>query len=33
MGYGLPEWVERDFQGYLECAILTHGFARAPPYP
>ena len=29
MGYGLPEWVERDFRGYLECGILAHGFARA----
>jgi len=28
-GYGLPEWVERDFRGYLECGILAHGFARA----
>ena len=23
MGYGLPEWVERDFRGYLECGILA----------
>jgi hypothetical protein len=29
MGYGLPDWVERDFRGYLECGILAHGFARA----
>lgn len=29
MGYGLPEWVERDFRGYLECGILAYGFARA----
>jgi hypothetical protein len=29
MGYGLPEWVERDFRCYLECGILAHGFARA----
>ena len=29
MGYELPEWVERDFRGYLECGILAHGFARA----
>jgi hypothetical protein len=28
MGYGLPEWVERDFRGYLECGILAYGFAR-----
>jgi hypothetical protein len=28
-GCGLPEWVERDFRGYLECGILAHGFARA----
>ncbi len=26
-GYGFPEWVERDFRGYLECGILAHGFA------
>jgi hypothetical protein len=26
MGYGVPEWVERDFRGYLECGILAHGF-------
>jgi len=25
----MPEWVERDFRGYLECGILAHGFARA----
>jgi hypothetical protein len=29
VGYGLPEWVERDFRGYLECGILAYGFARA----
>ena len=29
MGCGVPEWVERDFRGYLECEILAHGFARA----
>jgi len=29
MGYGLPQWVERDFRGYLECGILAYGFARA----
>ena len=29
MGHGMPEWVERDFRGYLECGILAHGFARA----
>lgn len=29
MGHALPEWVERDFRGYLECGILAHGFARA----
>ena len=29
MGYGLPDWVERDFRGYFECGILAHGFARA----
>lgn len=29
MGYGLPDWVEQDFRGYLECGILAHGFARA----
>ena len=29
MGYGLPDWVERDFRGYLGCGILAHGFAKA----
>ena len=29
MGHALPDWVERDFRGYLECGILAHGFARA----
>jgi hypothetical protein len=29
MGYGLPEWIERDFRSYLECGILAHGFDRA----
>lgn len=27
MGYGLPDCVERDLRGYLECGILAHGFA------
>jgi hypothetical protein len=34
MGHALPEWVERDFRGYLECGVLAHGFAttlRAVP--
>ena len=29
MGGGVPSWVERDFQAYLRCGILAHGFARA----
>ena len=29
MGYGVPEWVERDFRAYLECGILAHGFTQA----
>lgn len=33
MGYGSPEWVERDFRGYLECGILAHGFEFSSPSP
>jgi hypothetical protein len=29
LGYGVPASVERDFQAYLRCGILAHGFARA----
>jgi len=28
-GDGVPQYVEREFRRYLECAILAHGFARA----
>jgi hypothetical protein len=28
LGRGLPRYVERDFARYLECGVLTHGFAR-----
>jgi hypothetical protein len=27
VGLGLPRYVERDFAKYLECGVLTHGFA------
>ena len=27
-GGGLPRFVERDFNNYLECGILAHGFSR-----
>lgn len=25
----MPDYVEREFRGYLECGILAHGFTRA----
>jgi hypothetical protein len=27
-GWGVPEWVEKDFRSYLECGVLAFGFAR-----
>jgi len=27
-GFGLPRYVEREFERYLECGILAHGFCR-----
>ena len=29
MGDGVPDHVENEFQSYLRCGILAHGFARA----
>ena len=33
MGYGLPEWVERDFRGYLECGMTSASLRRASGRP
>jgi hypothetical protein len=33
MGYGLPEWVERDFRGYLECGVTSASLRRASGVP
>ena len=27
-GFGLPRFIEREFDRYLRCRILAHGFAR-----
>jgi len=28
-GDGVPQYVEGEFRGHLECGVLAHGFARA----